>query len=120
MAALLLGRRLGVYLYAANIITTASYVAVTLLFYSLFKPVNRNISLLAALFSLTGLVTGTLTLFRLVSIPINTLVFFGFYCLLIGYLIIKSTFLPRTLGALMVFAGFGWLTFLSPQLAKHF
>jgi hypothetical protein len=46
------------------------------------------------------------------------LVFFGLQCLLIGYLILRSTFLPRILGALMVFAGLGWLTFLSPPLAK--
>src|SRR5260370_28564205 len=47
------------------------------------------------------------------------LVFFGFYCLLIGYLIVRSTFLPRVLGVLMAFAGLGWLTFLSPPLANH-
>ena len=47
------------------------------------------------------------------------LVFFGFYCILIGYLIFRSLFLPRILGALMVFAGLGWLTFLSPPLANH-
>jgi hypothetical protein len=46
------------------------------------------------------------------------LVFFGLQCLLIGYLILRSTFLLRILGALMVFAGLGWLTFLSPPLAK--
>jgi hypothetical protein len=46
-------------------------------------------------------------------------VFFGFYCLLIGYLIFRSTFLPRILGAGMAFAGLGWLTFLSPALAHH-
>jgi Domain of unknown function (DUF4386) len=47
-----------------------------------------------------------------------TLVFFGLYCLLIGWLIFKSTFLPRILGALMALAGLGWLTFLAPPLAN--
>jgi hypothetical protein len=47
------------------------------------------------------------------------LVFFGFYCLLIGYLIFRSTFLPRILGALMACAGLAWLTFLSPPLANY-
>ena len=45
------------------------------------------------------------------------LVFFGLHCLLIGFLILRSTFLPRIIGALMLFAGFGWLTFLLPALA---
>lgn len=43
-------------------------------------------------------------------------VFFGCYCLLIGYLILESTFLPRILGVGMAIAGLGWLTFLSPAL----
>lgn len=46
------------------------------------------------------------------------LVFFGLHCLGVGYLILRSTFLPRLIGALMVFAGLGWLTFLSPPLAN--
>jgi hypothetical protein len=46
------------------------------------------------------------------------LVFFGLHCLLVGCLILKSTFLPRLLGGLMVIAGLGWLTFLFPPLAK--
>jgi hypothetical protein len=44
------------------------------------------------------------------------IVFFGFFDLLIGYLVFKSTFLPRVLGLFMAVAGLGWLTFLSPSL----
>jgi Domain of unknown function (DUF4386) len=45
------------------------------------------------------------------------LVFFGVYCLLVGILILRSTFLPRILGALMVLAGLSYVLFLSPTLA---
>ena len=44
------------------------------------------------------------------------LVFFGLYCLLVGILILRSTFLPRILGALMVLAGLSYVLFLSPPL----
>jgi len=104
----------------ANLIATICYIGVTLLFYDIFKPVNRKLSLLAALFSLAGCVLRALSPFDLLPsfIP-NTLVFFGAYCLLIGYLVFKSTFLPKILGVLMAIGGLGWLTFLSPSLVGY-
>jgi hypothetical protein len=105
--------------FAANLLATACYVAVTLVFYDMFKPVNRSLSLLAAFFSFVGSAIGILSLLHLATLHINNLIFFGFYCVVIGYLIFKSTFLPRTLGALMAFGGLGWLTFLSPPLANY-
>lgn len=102
----------------ANLIATACYIAVTLLFYDIFKPVNPRVSLLAAVVSFLGCAIGTLSAFHLAPVHISPLVFFGLYCLLIGYLIFRSTFLPRILGGLMVLGGLSWLTFLVPSLAK--
>jgi hypothetical protein len=117
LAQILVGRNLVAYGNATNLIATGCYVILTLLFYAMFKPVNRSLSLIAVLFSLAGCVVMTLGLFPLVSLPISPLLFFGPYCLLIGYLIFRSTFLPRILGVLMALAGLGWLAFLSPHLA---
>ena len=114
--------KLIVYANAANLLASACYAAVTLLFYGLFKPVDAGLSLIAAVFSLVGCSFSALGLLHLIPSPIssvNPLVFFGVYCLLIGYLIFRSTFLPRILGALMAFGGLGWLTFVSPELASN-
>jgi hypothetical protein len=45
------------------------------------------------------------------------LVFFGVWCGLVGYLIYRSTFLPRIIGLLMVVAGLAYLILLWPPLA---
>ena len=61
ISALFVRGRVGIMLgFAAGI----SYVAVTLLFYALFKPVSRKVSLLAACLGFAGILTGPLSLFR--------------------------------------------------------
>lgn len=101
-----------------NLIAALSYIVVTVLFYFLFKPADRTVSLIAALVSLAGCVMGLLMGLRIAPLQINPLAFFGVYCLLIGYLVYRSTYLPRALGSLMMFGGLGWLTFAIPSLAR--
>jgi uncharacterized protein DUF4386 len=137
--------------FALGLVSTLCYVAVTALFYQLFRPVNRSIALVAAFLGLTGCaVTAFGSLFQLApfvvlgsgpSLPgfdvaqlqalalifldLNArigsiaLVFFGVFQVLVGYLIIRSTFLPRIFGALIALAGLGWLTVLAPPLASQ-
>jgi hypothetical protein len=103
--------------YAGGYIAITGMAAVTLLLYDIFKPVNRRLSLLAAPLAFVGLAFEAL---RLQPQGLNiALVFHGFYCLLIGYLIFRSSFLPRILGALMAFAGLGWVTYLSNPLVNY-
>jgi hypothetical protein len=103
--------------FAGDLIAISCMAAVTLLLYDIFKPVNRGLSLLAASFNLVGLTFGA---FRWNPRGVDiTVVFAGFSCLPIGYLIFRSTFLPRILGALMALAGLGWVTYLSPPLAHY-
>jgi hypothetical protein len=47
------------------------------------------------------------------------LAFFGLCCMLVGYLIYKSTFLPRILGIVEAIAGVGYATYLWPPLANY-
>jgi hypothetical protein len=118
-AQMLASRKLVVYGEIGNVTADAIYIVLALLLYSLFRPVNRNLSLVAALFSLAGCAVGLLGIFHWVPRHFSPLWFFGPYCLLIGWLIIRSTFLPRLIGWLMVLAGLGWLAFLSPLVARH-
>lgn len=97
----------------AGAIAAAAYVAVTVLLYFLFKPVDRWLSLIAAIVSLAGIFVGAMRL-----LPVSPLVFFGVYCGLLAILILKSTFVPTWLGGLLAFAALGWFTFADPALAR--
>lgn len=128
--------------FVANLIATVCYLAVTLLMYALLRPVNRNLSLLAAFFSLVGCGIGAvsclfylapvvvlggaqyLTVFTVEQLQAQALtfltlsalandmglVFFGLHVLTVGYLIRRSTFLPRILGALLIVTAVCYVT----------
>jgi Domain of unknown function (DUF4386) len=121
---------------AKMLITLTCDIAVALLLYDLLKPVSRSISFLAAFFRLIFVAVmavnsinyfGSLAGLKAASAAFNkgydiALVFFGFHCLLIGYLMFRSLFLPRILGALLVIAGLSYLlnsfaSFLAPDFA---
>jgi hypothetical protein len=136
--------------FVGNLLGTICYIAVTALFYELFKPVNRSVSLIAACISLVGCAMGAVSCgLHLVPVALLTgpayaaafqpeqlhalallfvkasglayataMILFGFYCVLIGYLTFRSTFVPRIVGLLFALAGVGWLTFLSPSLGS--
>jgi phosphoglycerol transferase MdoB-like AlkP superfamily enzyme len=104
-------------LYAAGLLPVACFVVVTLLLYQLFKPAGRSLALLAALFNLVSLTFEALEL-HLWGVNI-ALIFHGLYCLLIGFLVFRSAFLPRILGLLMALGGLAWLTDLSIPLTDH-
>lgn len=139
----------------SDLVATLCYLAATVFVYDLLKPVSKNVSLLAAVFSVIGCATsaavfvmrlGALVLLgnapslmplapdalKALAIAVfrstmqgSSIAFvcFGLHVLLVGCLILKSTFLPRTVGVLMVIGGAGWLTFafsnlLAPVFAR--
>ncbi len=116
-------------------INLACDLAVAVLLYDLLRPVSRGLSLLAALFRVIFVIVmavtslnyfGLLHLFQITHSPAAfdagygiALVPFGMSCVLIGYLIFRSTFLPRLLGVLMAVAGGAYLIFLWPALGSR-
>ena len=110
-------------------------VGVALILYVLLKPVGRRMALLGAVFRLICVAIlavnslnyfGVLDLFHAAhsAAAFNTgyaiaLVPFGIQCLLFGYLIFKSGFLPRILGILFALAGLGYLICVWPPLGQR-
>ncbi len=62
---------------AGNLLAYVLYAVTTLLFYDLFKPVDKRLSLVAALVSLAGCVVGSFGVFNLPAHHINVLYFSG-------------------------------------------
>jgi hypothetical protein len=73
--------------------------------------------------SLSAFTPAQVQALAMVFVRLNTyafdvdLVFFGLWCVLTGYLIFKSTFMPRILGVLLAIDGLGWMLYLAPPAA---
>lgn len=123
---------------AVGLIGNLLYLVLTAQLYRLFERVDRTLSLVAAFFSVAGCVVQLMAallqfapLELLKSSPsaayasLNlyarsfhvSFVCFAAFELVLGYLMVKATFLPRILGVLMMVAGALWMTFLWPPLA---
>ena len=95
------------------------YVTLTVLLYRLFRRVHPLLALAAVIFGLAGGVNDVLHQLHLGAANLNSLVFFGPFCILLGVLILRSRFLPRWLGWPLIVAGIGWLAYLHPTVALH-
>jgi len=104
----------GVTALSFNLASSAIYALLMVLFYFMFKPVSRPVSMLAALIGFAGCIFSVIQTLHLSRYLISPLIFFGIYCLLLGQLVVRSGFLPKILGVLLVLAGVGWLLFLLP------
>jgi len=140
----------------AHVIVTATNIPLAIIFYDLFKVVNRRLAMAVVFFTLVGTAVESANLvnqfaplfvsggrpfssgltpdqvhalgylpFALSTVSYNIAgVFFGFYGLCLGYLIFRSTFLPRLIGVLLAIGALSYLTyafstFLSPSFAAH-
>jgi Domain of unknown function (DUF4386) len=145
--------RLGI---VAHIIILLTNIPLAVIFFHLFRIVNKNVALLVVFFTLVGTAVEAvnllnqfapllvlrdglqqnvptpeqsqsfvLGLLRLETVGFNlALIFFGSYGVCAGYLIFKSTFLPKFIGIFLAFGGICYLfysfaIFLSPQFATH-
>ena len=141
---------------AAHVVVTLTNIPLALIFYELFKVVNRRLALLDAFFILVataieaaGIVnqfsslilltndryTGALPAAQLhaqayLPLDLSSLdysihtVFFAFDILCMAYLVLRSTFLPRAIGALLAIDALAYLLysfadFLSPDFAGN-
>ena len=127
--------------FAIPLVAVGFHMTWALLLYQLFRVVNPTINQLALLVIVVGCAlqaaaavvyltpllylqagfTQLDTVLLLINVSHLTfdayLIFFGLWCVLLGYLIVRSTFMPRVIGVLLMADGLGWMTYLVPPFA---
>jgi len=104
---------------AVNLVASVIYTGVTVLLCYLFWPVSPGVSVIAAIASLLGCWLPIVAAHLGWALPFSNFVFFGIYCGMIGWLILRSRFMPRVVGVLMMIAGACWLTTAYPPLSHR-
>jgi len=141
---------------AAHVVVVLTNVPLAVIFFDLFRVVDRRVALLVVFFTLVGTAVETAGLLgqfapllllggapyagavpaaqlqALAYLPGDlspigysiTEVFFGCYAISLSYLVIRSGFLPRAIGALMAIDGLGYLVYsfadmVAPGFAAH-
>lgn len=127
--------RLGI---ASELVLLLCTLCLAVILYLLLRPVSQTLAMLAvlcnvtsvaiegaaALYLMEGLITLDSTGFSAAELAAMTatslamhsygfgaaLIFFGFECLVVGYLLVRSGMLPRAIGLLMGLAGLCYLT----------
>ncbi len=112
------GRRVALVAAFAGLATCAMQAVAALLYLAPLLVLQGGSALSG--FSPEQLPALAMTLLKLNGLAFQVdLVFFGLWCVLSGYLIYRSTFLPRILGALLMIEGLGWMIYLSPPLGAQ-
>jgi hypothetical protein len=134
---------------AGEMLTCVCDVTLAVILYVLLEPVSRPLAMLGAFFRLTFIaVYSVAKLFEIAALVLlrrtdlepqalhglayaslrvhslgygASLLFFGFCCVVFGYLIYRSTYLPKTIGLLLVIGGACYVVFsLAQMLAPTF
>lgn len=110
---------------AGEVVLLASAVALALILYILLRPVSRHLAAMAVLFNLVAIAIEGVAAVALAAalLPAATdgtamllirshslgfgiaLVFFGVECVILGTLIARSGYIPKSIGMLMLLAG---------------
>jgi hypothetical protein len=127
---------------AAELFLLSCAIALLVILYVLLRPVHRDLALLAVLFNIIAISVEAVSALFLDVTPNQSpettkllirlhahgfgvsLLFFGWFCVIVGYLIFKSQFLPKAIGVLMQIGGACYLInsfalIVSPPVANR-
>ena len=116
---------------AAHVVVGLTNIPLALIFYDLFRVVSRRLAMLVVFFTLVA--TSIEMAFVAVQLAGHTTsaagydvssIFFAFYGVTVGWLVVRSAFLPRVIGALLILGELCYLTFgfadmLAPSVAAR-